>query len=196
MSLTDFSDRNLRRGDNYKKVLESSLGMEFKQLILDLGRSKEFSSWKKEHPQSFLVHIFVMIEGDATAGYQVGYYDPASNKVTSFLVEEGKTPQALPPAEILEDPEHKIEELDMHGVELSTEDALAKAHEVRDDDYENIPVLKTFFIVQSLHGFGPLFNITFVTRDLKTLNVKISAKTAEVLKHSLDSLVHQVKGEN
>ena len=167
--------------------------MEFPDLVKKLEGQEIFTSWKKEHPKSFLAHVFVMIEGDASSGYQVGYYDTADKKVTSFLV-QGDEVNVLPPSEIFKDPDTELIALDISGIELSTQDVLAKAHEIREDDYSGIPVMKVFFILQHIEGVGRVFNVTFVTRDLKTLNVKLEAQSGEVLKHSLQSLIQQDQG--
>ena len=72
----------------------------------------------------------------------------------------------------------------------STEDVLAKAHLVREEEYGGIPAVKVFFILQHIKELGDVFNVTFVTQDLRTLNVKLSAQSGEVLHHSIASLIH------
>lgn len=163
--------------------------MEYPDIVKRLESTEVFKTWVKDHVECFLVHVFVTIEQDAPSGYQVGYYDPNTHKITSFDV-KGDDITVLPPSEVFTDPSMPIQELQMNDIDLSTEDVLTKAHEVREDDYKGVPIMKVFFILQHIKEFGDVFNLTFVTQDLKTLNIKLDARSGETLAHSLQSLIH------
>ena len=166
--------------------------MEFPQIVSDLVKHQTFLDWSKKHPHHFLAHIFVTIVQDAAQDYQVGYYDLDSGQITSFAV-SGSDVNELPPSEVLKDPDNPIKALDVEGIEFSTEDVLAKAHQVREEEYDDLGVVKVFLIIQHLGDLGNVFNVTFITPDLKTLNIKLSTSSGEVISHSLASLIHQDK---
>jgi len=48
--------------------------------------------------------------------------------------------------------------------------------------------MKKFFILQELEG-KPMFNITFFTLDMNTVNVKVDAHSGKVVHHSLKALM-------
>lgn len=160
--------------------------MEFKELIDNLESSPQFKSWQQEHPDSFLAHVFVMSEDPTKEGYQIGYYDEQKDKITSFLIHGNKIEQ-LPPSEILKDAEHKIQPLHLDQVKFSQEEASKIAKGCRESEYQKHPIMKVFFILQTIDN-APIFNITFFTQDFKTINIKIDANSGKIIKHSLANL--------
>jgi len=167
--------------------------MEFPTLVKELEQTEEFKTWKTKHAKSFLAHVFVMIEQDTASGYQVGYMDTQNQKVTSFMITLDKQITILPPSEVLKDPDSQLQALDVENVEFSVQDIMTRAHEIRTEDYNGVPVMKVFCILQTIEGLGTVFNITFVTQDLKTLNIKLDAYSGEVVHHSMESLIHRDK---
>lgn len=152
-------------------------------------KSDVFESWKKEHGDAYLAHIFVLLDTPVT--YQIGYFDPGTKQITSFHYSDGAV-SALPPSPIFQEEEREILSLDMENVSVSGDDALATARAFQKEQYPQHLPMKTFFILQHL-PLGILYNVTFVTQSFQTLNIKIDATTGELLKHSLDKLIDVVK---
>jgi len=148
-----------------------------------------FVSWKKEHPDVFFVHVFVLL--DTPLSYQVGYFDPTEQKITSFQY-DGSTVTALPPAEVFRKEDTQIKKLSLSDVTVTGDKALATANEFQQKEYSVHSPMKIFFILQHL-AVGVVYNITFITQGFQTLNIKVDAKTGKVLTHSLDKLIDVVK---
>jgi len=144
--------------------------MEFPDVVQRVEKSAAFKIYRKAHPPAFLAHIFVMLDKANEGQYQVGYYDPKKERMTTFLVAEKIS--ALPESEIFKEPESEVLELNVKEVRLSGQDALDLAQECK-EEYADLPVLKTFYIVQNL-PLGQVFNITYVTQDFHTINIKLS----------------------
>jgi len=166
--------------------------MEFQELVKRVEESEEFKSFIKDKKNVILAHIFVMMDEENKDSYQVGYYNKDDEKMTTFLVKP-ETITSMQETEILKLPGTEILELKIEEVHLSGQDALDAAQEVKDEEYPGIPVLKTFFIIQN-SSIGQVFNITYFTRDLKTINFKLSTMTGELLDHSCASLVDMQEG--
>jgi len=168
------------------------MGMDFQQVVKDLEASEKFKRWKEEHAASFLAHVFMMFDEPNKNSFQIGYYNKDKDRITSFIVEDGKV-EELPASEVLKDSGHELEMLEIRKVQVSGEEALEIAGELHAEEYSTHPVMKKFFILQTLEG-RPVFNLTFFTQDLKTINFKIDAESGEMLKHSLKELIHFDKG--
>ena len=160
--------------------------MELKQALQKLEKSAEFKKWKKTHAEAFLAHAFVMLDDANKDIVQFGFFDSKSDKMTPFMVEPKKVSE-LPESEVFKS-EQTITPLVMKHVQLTDEKALEIANEFRNKNYPAELPIKTFFIVQHL-DLGCVFNITFFTKSLKTLNLKISVVDGKILRHSLESLI-------
>lgn len=160
--------------------------MELKAAFEKLEKSSKFKNWKKTHADSFLAHAFVMLDEANKDIVQLGFFDKSSDMMTSFLVEPGKISE-MPESEVFKS-EQEIMPLAMGEVKLTDEKALAIAEDYRTKNHPAELPIKTFFIVQHL-DIGCVFNITFFTKSLKTLNLKISVVDGKILKHSLEPLI-------
>jgi len=176
VSMVGFKAHNIYKGSR------SLRGMEFKELIAKVVGSEAYKGFKEAHADIFLAHVFIMDDG-----YQIGYYDKKTERITSFNLEKDKI-TAMPPSEVLKDPEHPISALELDKVAFSQEEALKIAEGCREMEYSKHPVMKKFFILQELKG-KPMFNITFFTLDMNTVNVKVDAHSGKVVHHSLKALM-------
>jgi len=120
---------------------------------------------------------------------QVGYYSKEKDMVTTFEINE----------EIKKNPEEKafkegkiIQKLNLDTVEIDFEDALNKARDFKQKEYPKELVNKDLVILQHIEA-GVVYNVTLITMAFKTLNIKIDAKSGEVLSHELRSIMEMGK---
>jgi len=161
--------------------------MNFKSIVEALEETILFKDFKKNRPESYLVHIFVMMDEANKGLFQIGYLDPKTDKVTSFTY-GNKEVQVNPESEVLKEPEATIFPLDIEKVEQDEEQVLRIVDEFVKLEYPKVMAVKRFYILQHL-DIGQVFNFTIVTMDFKTLNLKIDVTTGEMLRHSLKSLL-------
>ncbi len=143
-----------------------------------IEQSKLFQQWKKQHPDSYLVHFFCM-----NNQMQTGYYEKKTDAITTFFL--GKEIINKVDTEIFR--EHKvIPPLNLKEVHIS----LQKAKEIVKQLLKKYPdpVTKEIIVLQNLKK-EPVYNMTFITATFKMLNVKISAKNGEILKEEMQSLM-------
>lgn len=160
--------------------------MELKDVVNLVQQSDIFVDWKQAHPDSFLAHAFVMVDEANKDVWQLGFFNPKKNVVTTFFVDK-KDIKIIPDQEILK-ADGDIIPLKSDEVTISKDVALTHAKEILDKEYKNPQVLKTFFIVQQTKECA-IFNITFFTQTLKTINVHVGASDGKILKHSEAKLV-------
>ncbi|MBI5398063.1 hypothetical protein HZB03_01245 [Candidatus Woesearchaeota archaeon] len=162
--------------------------MEFKQLISLVTEQKDYQDWKCRHPNAALVHVFVMVEPNRAEQYDVGYYDQTTKQMASFTVTRAKEYLGVHEHdEILKDPKHQIKPLVPDDVHVELMEALDIAVKLQQHKYKKDIALKHVLILQKL-PIGQVWNITFVTQQFQTLNIKINAKTGKVIEDSLQPL--------
>ncbi len=160
--------------------------MDFHEAVKQVRAMPQFKHLPKT---CHLAHAFVMKENEGEE-WQIGYFCPDTDRMISFIVDEEV--HQLPPAEVLKS-DIAIKTLDPANVKISAEEALAIAEKVRLDHYKASMPMKTFFLIQHLPE-GTVYNLTYVTRQFTTLNIKIDAKDGTVVKHSNEPLISFDKG--
>ena len=150
-----------------------------------LQDSESFKDWKKNNSESYLTHAFTMYETNQNNGWQFGYYDKTSDKITTFVMEEEI--KTMPPAEVLKR-DDLLNELDIQKVEIDLQNALNKASTIQKENYKGQDPMKIVVLLQNLKE-GFVWNLTYLTVTFKTLNVKISAQSGDVIEHNLHDLI-------
>ena len=159
--------------------------------IKTLEASKEFKDYRKENPDAFLAHVFYMPDALNKNVFQIGYYNPKKDRITTFFV-EGKEITKNPEAEVFKEQEAVINPLDMKKVKLEVNEAFEIAEKIQKDKYNADSAVKKIAILQHL-PLGQVWNITFVTSTFKTLNIKIDSETKKVVSDKLVSLIQDMK---
>lgn len=158
--------------------------MDFQKVLKQLQSSPTFTDWKKTHPEAFLAHAFLMLDPPNQNIWQIGYYDPSTKAMNTFVINSPDI-DLIPEQDVLKSSE--ITKLDIEQIKIPEAQALEIAEKTRKQKYSQEQPAKTFFILQQ-HNNGPVYNITFFTASLKTLNIKLSALNGKIVSHSLQSL--------
>ncbi len=163
--------------------------MQFKDALKKLNKSSEFNDWKNKHKDSYLSYGFIMIASDVQQDWQLGYYNPGNDTLTSFSVNERVIKN--PDAEIFKN-KSKVQRLDTRKVKINLNKALRIAETLQKEKYSAHIPIKKIIILQNL-DLGQVWNITYVTQSFKTLNIKINSETGEILKYDLVDLFNVEK---
>lgn len=157
--------------------------MKIKEIVEKVEKSEAFREWKKQHKDSFLVHLFMMY--DEKESYQVGYYDKKKDMITSFSVDDEI--MASPESEVFKKEKTVVKRLDIKKVKKDFEDAVSIANKFQREKYSTEIPIKKIVVLQNI-DFGQIWNITFISKTFNTLNMKIDAGSGKVKKHELVSL--------
>jgi len=160
--------------------------MEIIDLINRLEKSKEFKDWKEKNKESFLAHVFKLLDDANKDDWQIGYYNK-DDTITTFII----TPNEIKIAEtenIFKKPEAKIKELEKNKIKIDITQALQTAEKIQTTEYKQETPFKIITILQKL-DLGQIYNVTYVTQTFKVLNLKIDSGTGKVLKKSLKSIM-------
>ena len=160
--------------------------MKLKQIIEDLCKHPEFKEWEKSHKECYLVHTFKMPDDANENIWQIGYYDKKKDKITTFFIENDDV-RIIPEEEVYKREKKAIKELDLDKVKITEQQALEKATKTLKEKYKETS-MKTILILQNIEE-GLVWNITFVTNSMKTVNVKVDANNGKIVKDEITSLM-------
>ena len=161
--------------------------MEYSEALTKLESSKEFSSWKKTHKEAYLVHFFKMLDKANEKIWQIGYFNPKNNLITVFVVNGGITKN--PDEEVFKEQKKLVKPLEIKNVKINHEKSMETAQNILNNNYKGSSVFKSFMILQNIDKIGQVWNITFVTNEFKTVNVKINSNNGECISHKIVSLI-------
>lgn len=168
--------------------------MQLREALKKLLDSKEYREWHDANPDHYLAHGFYM-DGDNVVGeWQVGFFNKHDNRITTFTL--GNEITINPPSELFQK-ESGVRELITQAFESDSDEALDVANEHRKEKYKGHEPTKTMILLQHLEA-GQVWNISFITNKFAVCNVKVDAKTLEIVSSSCESLLgwgHTVKGE-
>lgn len=159
--------------------------MDLHETLARLTRNSIFKDWHVKNKDYFLAHAFVMLDQPNKGIWQIGFYNAEKERMVTFVVSETDI-QHTEDQEVLKETTG-IQPLKPEDVTLTVEDALKTAKICMQENYRAEIPLKEFFIIQNAEEHT-MFNITYFTQSLKTINIKIDAKTGKMIKHSMQSL--------
>jgi hypothetical protein len=159
--------------------------MQFKEAHGILLRNPLFMEWQKENPDHFLAHGFIMSGGEVVPEWQIGYYNKREDRIIVFVI--GETVTQNPPSELFKK-DSGVRELFIDEITTDSDEALAAAEALRATKYKGHEPLKTMILLQHLQR-GQLWNVTFVTNTFSVCNIKLDAKTLDILSDSCETLL-------
>jgi len=162
----------------------------FKETLKKLENSKEFKEWKKDNPDVFLSYGFLIVRENQTDDWKIGYYHKKDDKISSFIV--GEKIDIEPESEVFKKEKTKVNELDLAKVKFDIDKAIEIAKKLQEEKYKNEKSQKSIIILQKLK-IGQIWNITYITYNMNTLNIKIDTQTGKILEHKLSSLFEYKK---
>ncbi len=160
--------------------------MSLKEEIERLRESSVFKEFKKEHPDAYLAHAFVMLEKGNRSEWQLGYYIPEKDRIVTFFMREEI--KRSPPSKIFKESKKALTPLDMGKVKHSFAKAFEAAIEFQKERFPAEKPAKVLSILQA-NTKGAFYHITFITNQLNTLTIVINSETLEVAEHKLNSIL-------
>ncbi|MBD3204164.1 hypothetical protein GF327_07750 [Candidatus Woesearchaeota archaeon] len=154
--------------------------MNFFKAFDKLKQSPEYKEWRKQNPDYYLCHGFFMT-GQV---WELGFYDPNKDRITTFSVGDKITKTS--DSEVFKK-NKKVKKLDTSKINLNFSEAKDISMNLQKTKYPAHAALKKIFIIQNINDEA-VWNITFVTKSFKTLNIKINANTKDIICDSFVSL--------
>lgn len=116
--------------------------------------------------------------------WHVGYCDK-KDRITTFDI--GEKIKIHPREQAFKKPDSVIKKLDLATVKIDIAELLERMHRLQQEKYPaELPVRK-IIILQHIDE-GQVYNVTYVTAGLKTLNIKVDAENSEIKDEQLQRL--------
>ncbi len=144
--------------------------------------SPMFKAWLADHPAAYLSSFFKIIEGQDVDWWQLDFYYPKGDTITSFVVDD-KVKLATKDSAVFKKEKDIVQALDLKVVHIDIKRALQIAQERQQEKYHMEKPSKTIVLLQMIHR--ALWNISFLTSSFKLVNIRVDAKTGDVLEDSI-----------
>ena len=150
-------------------------------------KSQEYKEFRAAHPKAYLAHCFTTHQDGVREHWQIGFYDPGTDKVTMF---EAKSDAILahPEQEVYKEPGATIEPLYIDEVTVLLGDTLDKIKKRITESYKGEVSSKEICILQHLQDYGTIWNITVLSLTFHVINFKIDAKSGKIIHEQRESL--------
>mgnify|MGYP001459339813 CR=1 FL=1 len=155
--------------------------MRVNEFIEKVVNDSRFQEWKKNHQDSYIVHVFF-----EEVGMQIGYYNK-DDTMTSFSFENDEL-KITESEEIFKKDDKKLLKLDRDKIKIDFNQGLEKAKKLQQEYYKGHDPVKIISVLQHL-AIGQVYNFTMITQTFQTINVKINTDSGEVIEHKLYSLM-------
>lgn len=146
-----------------------------------------FSRWKSSHKDSFFSYAFNAVEDQRMGKWQFGFYDRASQKVASFVV-DGDNIEVMGEDEVFKEPDKEVLEVTVESVKMPILEVFDRTIEFAARKYPDEVVGKIILVLQNLPKYGDIWNITLITAKMNTINLKVDPATGMVKFHKLASI--------
>lgn len=162
--------------------------MNVKETIAKLREHKDFKDWHDKNKGAKFVHTFMMLESGKETGCDIGFYDFDKELMTSFLLDDDSNSVKITESkEVFAQDNQKIKPLEEELLKVNFDDAFETASELQKEKYKQHVPMKEVVVLQNL-DIGQVWNITFITKQFQTLNIKIDAETGKVLEDKLHAI--------
>ena len=154
-----------------------------------LQQDSIFKEFHKEHPDNYLTHFFCALtpEFKVKMNWEIGFYDSKSEKIVVFVRnQDGFSKKDAD--QVFKKPGDNIEKLDLSKVKIDHK----QAHEIFEKKlpelFPNQQLGDGFLILQSYKG-KELWNCTFITKQIKFINIKINVEDGKIESHQEVNLI-------
>ncbi|MFH1182054.1 MAG: hypothetical protein V1702_03790 [Candidatus Woesearchaeota archaeon] len=154
--------------------------MELIKLVYGVEAGEIFKKWKEAHENSFLASVFGMTGNEDLT---LNYYDKDKDKMYSFSC---KSPCEPNEQDFVKSGE-EILPVRVETIKVPIAEALKKSYGVAEKNYSEQRLVRTIFALQVLGG-KQVWNITFITADYKTINIRIDCISGDVIGHTVAKL--------
>ena len=161
--------------------------MDVKFALESLELSDEFIKWRKNNKDSYFSYVFKILQEMQPDEWQIGFYNKKKDKITTFML-VGDNIKVRPEEEIFKKDSMKVNEIELEKVRLTFDEALEAADKFQQKNFPKDKSIKTIAILQNIAKLGNIWNITYITEALNTLNMKIDASNGKIIEHSISSV--------
>ena len=154
-----------------------------------------FKKWKAKNSSCYFSYALTIIDKDRDNNiWQIGFYNPSSDKITTFAVDKDISMQEE--EEVFKEPEHDVEEIKPASIKLPVNGILEKAANFIRENYKSEKIVKSIVHLQNHHDYGTIWNLSYVSERLNVINLKIDAASGDIISDNVTAMFNFVAGKN
>lgn len=162
-----------------KRLRRNARKMDFRETFDAVTLSPVFREWHAQHPDSFLCGFFCMMNVDEEGNFQVDFYNPSTDTISSFIVVDDKVVLSQDESKIFKQEDSRMKELDVELMNIGDREALALVQKLQREKYPQERFVKFILVGQAKNA--PLWNVNAITASFRILHVKIDAQDGSLL---------------
>ena len=143
---------------------------------------------EKIKKSKFLKYLFLEKDKDSylasifySKDLQIDFYSPKQDKMTSFTIIDNKINLEI--SEIFRKEKTEIKELKLSEVKIDLEKAKEIVSSLLKEE-----TTKEIIILQNLNV--PIWNLTYITKSMNLLNVKVNAISGEIVSKNIENILN------
>lgn len=154
--------------------------------IKRLKSSAEFKAYVKKNPDNYLASCFKMGKDDLElVSWQFDFYSQKSGKITSFRMDKKITMEK--DQEVFGKTGHPMR-LGLDDVKMDFHEAMSLMQKLVRQNIPTESVNNKIIILQEIEG-KTVWNITLFTSAFNVMNVRIDAKSGDILSQKCESIL-------
>jgi len=146
-----------------------------------------FQDWKKQHLDHYLTHFYRSLDNkfNLTGNWEIGFYHKKQDKITTFIINQKIT---FKPEEEVFKKQGQVEKLNLEEIKTTLPQALETFQKTKQKHYPKEILLNGFLILQKYQNQN-IWNISYATKSLNILNLKINAANNNLISHQLINFI-------
>ena len=153
----------------------------FLESVKKLKENDEFKKTLQENPDIFLSNGFIIYENENST-WQLGYYSKEKNKFFNFVLKE-----KIYAEESQKFSEEEVKKLNLKKIKTDIKDILLIIEKNRKKKYSLEKIEKIIIILQTIKN-QTIWNTTCLTKNFKTINIKINAINKKLISSEIKSI--------
>ena len=156
-----------------------------KKFVKELQNIKEFKDFKKKNPKAYLASCIVIINDKQVGDWQVDYYQPKNNKMTTFIIKNKI--ELKGEDDIFQKEKTEVKELKLENVKVNLDKMLKLIEDLRKKNHPGDFPNKIIVVLQNLND-KVVWNITHLTSTLKIWNIKLDAENGKLIEEKMENV--------
>jgi len=146
------------------------------QQLEELKETEQFIEYQKENPDIILTSCFFLTDTLEKFDWELNFYSPKKHKHIIFK-------ETVEEHEVFQKEEKELEELNLEKVKITFQEAWEKLEK----EAKHHSLSKAIVVLQLLNS-QIIWNLTYITNELKFINLKVDAITGEIISKQESSL--------
>ncbi len=172
------------------------------QLKDKVTSSDQYKKWEATNQNNIFSHFFTQINQNyvPTTAWDIAFYNTDSEKITVFTINEANEVVQKNTDDVFKQKQSQVHELKLTKETLDFTDSIVPCQKAIQESFPDLDPLRGngFAILQSLQNdtkeeeeILATWNISFITKKLSFLNIKINANTGELISTKEHSMLQK-----